>query len=177
MSSSKCTFSLRQFFVKFGLLSSKCFISKVGCFLRDGSYPRLGWSIPIRLETNLSLKFTNGTVQKICLSILASVDFRSGLCLCCSGPRKCTLKSVSTLHDGCVTGQCVRDRTSCCRSPRLLSQRLWHLADGLLLRASQGGLQVDLQGPAARGIPRMLRDLFQGIDTEAITSVEHDGAE
>ena len=54
VSFSKCSFSLSQFFVKSGLLSSRCFTPSVGMV----SVHTTGM--------NLSLKFTNETVEKIC---------------------------------------------------------------------------------------------------------------
>ena len=58
---SKCSFSFRQFFMKSGLFSSGCFVSKISMV----NFHTIG--------LNLSLKFTTGTVSPLWLCIPASV--------------------------------------------------------------------------------------------------------
>ena len=60
---------------------SRCANSSLNlaCSLRDVSYPRLVWSISLRLEWICPLKFTNRTVEKICSAFLLQY-FRSCLC-------------------------------------------------------------------------------------------------
>ena len=114
MSFSECFLSLRQFFVKSGLLSSRCFISKI---------------FKVNLHTtgmNLSLKFTNRTVEKIRSAILLQ-NFGSGLSA--SGWSLCfSSASVAAFSDSeSLDGASFTPRTARCakETPSLLEFGSW----------------------------------------------------